>query len=130
MHITQITRRALVKILSIILLLMLTALSLFWVFSTARQSYQAGELRPHIGRGAFGDSSLSVPPASAIESWMTFEYVNVVYKLPVSYLAGSLGIGDAKYPNERLDRYAQEHGLDGAQFLDQIRRLAAAGAGQ
>lgn len=45
-----------------------------------------------------------------IQSWMTFDYLNKVFRLPPDYLKNDLAISNAKYPNVTIDEQAeQEH---------------------
>ncbi len=55
-----------------------------------------------------------------IEPWMTFNYVNILYNLPNGYLRDVLQIGDLKYPNTELRRYAKEKNIDQAIFIGQV----------
>ncbi len=42
----------------------------------------------------------------SVQAWMTFDYINVVYRLPKDYLATVLGITNVQYPNLRISKYA------------------------
>lgn len=61
------------------------------------------------------------PPVSSIQAWMTFDYVNVVYKIPTSYMKDILGINNTKYPNLRIDTYAKQSGIDQTLLLNTVR---------
>lgn len=41
----------------------------------------------------------SVKDIESIDSWMTFQYINLIFSLPDSYLKEKLAINDKKYPN-------------------------------
>jgi hypothetical protein len=43
-----------------------------------------------------------------ISSWMTFDYINKVFKLPPAYLKQALQINDAKYPVLTIGQYAKK----------------------
>jgi hypothetical protein len=46
------------------------------------------------------------PDVASIDDWMTFDYLNLVFKLPPTYLKDYLGITDARYPRLSIRRYA------------------------
>ena len=47
----------------------------------------------------------AMTPAS-ISSWMTFEYLNLVFKIPSPYLKNALQITDAHYPRLTIKNFA------------------------
>jgi len=47
-----------------------------------------------------------------VQGWMTFEYLNFVFKLPPDYLRQTLSIENARYPRVTLKRYADRAGID------------------
>ena len=60
-----------------------------------------------------------------IQSWMTFGYINFIFKIPDSYLQNRLGIVDAKYPRIQIQKYAREHKLDVGVLLTAIKQSLA-----
>jgi UDP-glucose 6-dehydrogenase len=56
-----------------------------------------------------------------IQPWMTFEYINKVFKLPPEYLRGKMSIQDASYPRMTLMGYAKRHQLNAAQFVNSVK---------
>ncbi len=66
----------------------------------------------------------SVQPAT-IEDWMTFNYLNVVFKLPSGYLKTALSIQDSRYPDISIRQYAEYIGVDPAAFLAQVQHTLA-----
>lgn len=77
-----------------------------------------GELRPQsaLTRGQPPTSSI------AIGSWMTFNYLNVVFKLPPDYLRQQLAITDNRYPNVSIDAYSRRNHLDSQAVLLSIQK--------
>ncbi len=63
--------------------------------------------------------------ASSIQLWMTFDYINVVCKLPTNYLKDILGANDPRYPNVRLDTYATRSGIDPQVLLRTVQQYVA-----
>lgn len=55
-----------------------------------------------------------------IEPWMTFDYINKVFALPNNYLRSSLNIGDEKYPDLEIRRYARRQNLDSTELIKKI----------
>lgn len=51
---------------------------------------------------------LAAPTVDTIESWMTFDYLNRVFHLPPTYLAGRLSIQDPRYPRMSINRFARD----------------------
>ena len=68
-------------------------------------------------------SDTAVP--SDIEPWMTFQYINFIFKLPPSYLKDVLDIGDAQYPNIQLARYARMHDLPLDAYVTMVQQTVS-----
>lgn len=97
-------------------------------FDTARRSgvfegrrHAVSRLLTHTGTSATG-AKIEI---GRIESWMTFQYVNVVFGMPDEYLEGELGISDPKYPNVPIGSYAKRHGLNPQAVVFEIREAVA-----
>lgn len=58
-----------------------------------------------------------------IEEWMTFSYINTVFKLPTDYLADTLGIVDSAYPKLSILRYVRTHHIPSDQFISELKRV-------
>ena len=65
----------------------------------ANNYYQAGQIPAN-----FSDINL-------IAGWMTFNYLNKAFNLPLTYLKTSLQISNAHYPNLTLAKLAKEQGV-------------------
>jgi hypothetical protein len=63
--------------------------------------------------------------ADFIQSWMTFDYINLVFHLPSDILKEQLSITDPHYPHITLEKYAAMHSLNQTVFLNQIRSAIA-----
>ncbi len=68
----------------------------------------------HHGPFTAGDVAL-------IQGWMTFDYVNKIFGLPVGYLKANLGISDVHYPREVIFKYAEENGLSVSAMVGRIQ---------
>jgi hypothetical protein len=64
--------------------------------------------------------------ASQIQNWMTFGYIEHVYKIPESYLQTQLNSTSALQTNNTLNTYAASSNLDSAAFVEKIRSIVAA----
>ncbi len=62
---------------------------------------------------------------SDIQPWMTFRYVNFVFKLPPNYLSDTLSLSDPRYPNVQIVRYARMHDLDLSTFMQKVQSSVA-----
>jgi hypothetical protein len=91
-------------------------------------SYSQGELRPEYHPLhptkilPLQDHQLQI---NDIQPWMTFDYVNVVFKLPKNYLKDILGISDQRYPNLRIDTYSKETNFNKPLLLQTIKKYTA-----
>ena len=121
----DITHRAARKIVLVIFLALAAGFTVLWLFDSVRQSYQSGQLEPRLRRVDGSYVLVGHLNADDIQPWMTFDYVNVVFRLSSGFVQSSLGLRDSAYPNIRIDQYAKEHGLDQNQFLGQVRVFAA-----
>ncbi|MFA6999778.1 MAG: hypothetical protein WC241_01545 [Candidatus Paceibacterota bacterium] len=59
---------------------------------------------------------------NSIKPWMTFNYLNVVFKLPPDYLKNTLNITDIRYPNISINTYIKHHNLPPQIFLYDIEK--------
>lgn len=126
MDISRAAKELFRKILPAAFLVLCTVLALVWFLSYARDSYRSGQLEPRFKREGSSYVEKNTPSAVDIETWMTFDYVNVVYKIPSTYLSNTLGISDSRYPNLRIDAYAKARGIDPNALAGQIRQAIAA----
>lgn len=55
-----------------------------------------------------------------IQGWMTFEYINFVFKLPPDYLKQTLSLEGNQYPKTTLKHYASKAGLDTTAFVRSV----------
>lgn len=74
--------------------------------------------------GHFRDEKNATP--EEIQSWMTFDYINTIFKLPDTYLKTRLNIGDSNYPRMRIGRAAREAHVDRNDYLTVLRAAVAA----
>ncbi len=68
---------------------------------------------------------LTIKDLSLIESWMTFDYITVAFKVPATVLKESLNIDDSRFPRITIFRYARSHGLNESEFT--LRVMEAVG---
>ena len=106
-------------------LFVIVGISLFlWFILDVLTLYHSGRLQPT--RNLYQQQIHNqIYTPDAIETWMTFSYINYIFKLPPTYLSESLGIQDARYPNIEIRRYTQANKLDSANFLMSIRNSIA-----
>jgi len=55
-----------------------------------------------------------------LRSWMTFDYINHLFRLPPGYLAGKLSISDSHYPRLTISSYITHNHLDGAMVMREL----------
>jgi hypothetical protein len=115
-------QRKIIRITGTIILALLFVVVLIWFIASTKQLYVSGELRTDYPLG--NHSTYLHQPASVnyIRTWMTFDYVNVIYKLPADYLENTLAVSDPRYPNVRIDYYIRRHDLNPSLFLQSIQQ--------
>jgi len=95
-----------------------------WFALDLRHLYRSGALRPAITRAT--RHSRPMLSSAQIQDWMTFRYINYVFRLPPEYLSQTLKISDAYYPNLVIGTYAASHKLNGAAFLQSVKQAVEA----
>ncbi len=96
-------------------LLLLFGFLLFRSFLLVRHSNLS------VRSGALHHQVLVTDP-NYIEGWMTFRYINTIFKLPENYLPHYLQVTIARYPNLTLDSYSKSYHLDKLVFTEKIRQ--------
>jgi hypothetical protein len=66
----------------------------------------------------------SLTPAD-IQPWMTFSYINAVFKLPEEYLQAHMYISDPQYPNISIGRFVRRNHINGLLFITQLQQVVA-----
>jgi hypothetical protein len=61
------------------------------------------------------------PDIASISDWMTFDYLNRIFKLPPTYLKDVLNITDARYPRLSIRRYAATDLLNSSAAVQDVR---------
>jgi hypothetical protein len=66
-----------------------------------------------------------LPPTEAaiVQPWMTFDYVDRLFALPLTYLQTALQVTDPHYPQIPLYRYAESQHLNPWVFTDEVRNV-------
>lgn len=68
---------------------------------------------------------LSAENVNLIDTWMTFNYINIIFKLPADYLKTNLNILDKRYPNVSLNGFIKNNKLNKATFLESVRQAVS-----
>lgn len=104
-----------------IVLVALAALELHALVANVKETRQADEQYLSYQRGRIIRTSDTITAAD-IQPWMTFSYINFVFKLPPGYLQSALAITDSRYPNIQIARYVRLQRLSLEQFLLEVRQ--------
>ena len=80
--------------------------------------HQAGVLP---GRLPHPHPEATAKDVHTIESWMTFDFVNVRFNLPLNYLKDTLTITDSQYPRETIREAAERAGIETELFLSMTK---------
>ena len=67
---------------------------------------------------------LTVSDLSLIQPWMTFDYINVTFKIPPDVFKSSLVITDSRYPRLSLSRYAKEASTTPEAVITEVQTIA------
>jgi len=65
---------------------------------------------------------ISMADVNSIDGWMTFHYINIVFRLPENYLLTNLNIKSGNYSNSTLDKYIENNKLDKTIFINQVKQ--------
>lgn len=111
----------------LVLLLLIVLLAVFFVltlinFQTARG---LGIFRLHQLSFHSRPRQLTAADANSIDTWMTFHYINIAFRLPDSYLRGQLNITDQQYPNLTLGKYIATNHLNKTLFIGEIKKVVS-----
>ena len=70
-------------------------------------------------------TALTAKDVPLIQSWMTFDYINVMFKLPSDYLKIVLNISNAAYPKISLIKYSKIEKVDITNFLVSVKKVVS-----
>ncbi len=65
-------------------------------------------------------NSQTASKPEAVEGWMTFRYLNTVFKLPTNYFKDALKISDKNYPNLTINSLAKAQKIDAKNLLVRV----------
>lgn len=106
-----------------ILVIVILVLSFFflkeYVALRRAQIISARELR--LSAFLQGHGPLTAGDVGVIRSWMTFGYINTIFKVPPAYLKNALSISDAAYPQLSLYGYADKEHLSAATVTGEVQ---------
>jgi len=80
---------------------------------SARESWLMNALKNH--------PHLMANDASAIRSWMTFDYVDKLFDLPQEYLKAQLSITDPAYPKLTIGKFAKNMHQSASSTLGEVQ---------
>ena len=99
---------------------------LVWFAMDLKNLYSSGVIRPVFSRIRRRSVVRPTLQPQQIAGWMTFRYVNYVFRLPASYLSTKLNIGNSGYPNITLDQYSKSNKLNQAAFVESVKQALTA----
>ena len=103
-------KHMLMKVL-VVVLSILFVLSIVWLIYSVKNLTKSGDLETNPNLRKLSTYTYNTKNVNKITPWMTFDYINTIFKLDPSYLKNALLIDDTRYPNIRLDNYAKRHNL-------------------
>ena len=110
------------KIVIIIILAILCLISLIWFILSIKELRRSGELRSNYNFKKHLTYLHNITNANNIMPWMTFDYINVIFRLDPVYLKNNLMINDPRYPNIRIDNYTKRLHLNTQIFLHYLQQ--------
>lgn len=106
--------------IGILCIALLFIVVLLWFISSTKELYRSGQLLPQYHMHGNTDHIHPMMNVRMIAPWMTFNYLNIVFRLPPDYLQNTFSITDPRYPNIRLDYYIKHNNLDTQTFIQNI----------
>lgn len=91
--------------------------AILWLIISVDRAYRLGNLLSRTSR-----QELRKPNPDNIQSWMTFDYINRIFKLPPEYLKTQLTITDRKYPNIEIKNYAKSQNEDVNTIIENLKQ--------
>jgi hypothetical protein len=110
------------RITGTVILALLFIMTFVWFIVTTKELYRSGELQMNYAEEHNPNYSNRTLSIDLIRPWMTFDYINFIFKLPPEYLKNTLVVTDPRYPNIRIDRYVKHHNLNTSLFLQNIKQ--------
>ena len=111
--------------LLIIILVVFCVLEVHSIFSEIKSTYTADDSYVQYRHGKIMRVP-DMPTVNDIAPWMTFNYINFVFKLPPEYLKNTLTISDARYPNIQIRTYAKINQIDQVLLIEKIKEAIIA----
>jgi len=78
----------------------------------ARESWFSAVIKNH--------GPMTANDVGLIRPWMTFDYVNRLFKVPPDYLKTRLNISNTRYPQLSISGYAKYNHLDITAFMSEV----------
>ena len=116
-------KKRFLKTTIMIILVLLFLVSLIWFASTFKQLYKTGKLGVDYSINGHPTRLHRPITISDIRIWMTFDYLNVIFKLDPLYLKNTLIITDSKYPNISIEAYARHNRINPQVLLHNIGQI-------
>ena len=107
-------------VVSLLVLLLIFSFLFYRNIGSVRRLGILGQHRTMSG-SLLNNKIITIDDVKYIDKWMTFRYINFIFKMPESYLSGTLSMDDMRYPNISLWRYAWDKNIDTTTFLDQVK---------
>jgi hypothetical protein len=121
-HKTSKTINLILGILVIILVFLVVSL-----ISSYRQSNIGRIIHSHVTALKNNETSAGrAVNVSAVQSWMTFDYINRLFGLPPDYLKATLAISDPVYPHLTLLHYSHLQGTSMVQGVAAVKEAIEA----
>jgi hypothetical protein len=114
-----------IYIVTAVLVILLLA-AVIWFSADVVSLHKQGVFTPAASRIHRPFFSRPTIAANQIQGWMTFGYIEHVYKIPESYLQTQISSTSALQPNNTLDTYGASRNLDSAAFVEKIRSAVTA----
>lgn len=115
-------KKGVTKTTIVVILVLLFLISLIWFTFTFKQLYRTGNLEVNYSITGHPTRLHRPITISDIRAWMTFDYLNVIFKLDPLYLKNTLAITNSKYPNISIGAYARHNGINPQVLLHNIEQ--------
>jgi hypothetical protein len=112
--------------LALVLLVGVLAYAVWGITQDAAFLSHAGFHPTHRQRFFGPANDLNRPTPAQVQSWMTFRYINLVFRLEPDFFKSQLGITDAHYPNISINTLANEQKKSAASELLLVQQTLTA----
>ncbi len=113
-------------IIALIVIVVILAGFLIWNYTALERAQIINAREMRLSALVHAHGPLTANDVGLIRPWMTFDYINTLYKVPLDYLKTQLSITDPSYPRLSLSGYAEYDATSTTAVLGVVEHSLAA----